>query len=380
MKKIIIVVMIILALNFSSISIAQPSQPITVWGFLYQNSESFGEVDVYAKNMETGKIMRNTSDGVTADYGYQIRLEKIEGQLNGGDQIKIYADRTIDNYTYHAEVTFTLAYDMASSGGIIRRDLYFPPHESGSNGGNGGNGGSGGTGGGETTERTNNLFNVYGIVKDSKGNKTGNVNVTIQNIMTNDVKTVKITSNGNYTCNIGQLTQGWKVGDRISVNATYKEGYEKEYGKAPSFYIYAGTDEKERNIEMVVVGDENYIPNDDEELPITYDGLLQLYYKRLDEIDKGLQTIDEQKTTINQLIGLLNESYTEEEVDALINDAISNCNKGNECDNTLVIILFFIVIILILYLLYDKGILPIGKNKYVEEKSNNVIPVKRKYR
>lgn len=341
-----------------------PRPPITLSGYIYQNGVGVSEIDVYAKNLETGKIIKNAIN-VSSSGRYKISLEKIQGTLTGNDRILVYAYRTVNNYTYYAENMFYIAYDIVSTGGSIQKNIVFP--QTGAENGNGG-----------TTPlpppaegRTRDPFRVYGQVTTSEGKPANSSTVIIKNIMTGDEKMLKTNAGGNYSWNIGQLENGWKINDRIVVNATYEHGEKKEYGKAPSFYIFGRMIDKKVNIKMFVI--EETIEDPEKGLPKTYDGLLTEYYLLWNSLNATKTKNIEYEFKIyllsNTIEEMENNMYTKEETDNMISKALENYETDGG-DNMLTILLLVSTVLLILYVLYEKNRIPFIKKK------NNIEKVK----
>jgi len=340
------------------------------------------DIRIVARNQRTNKFIYNRSFGNPTvgmiEYcDFQLQLADFD-DLVIGDIVEITAEYVKNNNTYVKMITYEIPIGYKA---IVYRTIELPPSQEGDNDDNGN-----GNYPPPSDGRTHNNFTVYGYVKDSSANYTNGSKVFIKNLNTGNKTELNVTK-GNYSYNLGELYFGWKIGDRISVNATYKSGFQKEYGKAPSFYIYGGMNKKERNIDMYVIGEEGYIPIDENDVPETYDGLLDLYQSTLEELEDAEGMVLEYEKIIVELtesIEQQNTTYTEEEVNLLIEDAVAEAKNNLTCDNTLTILLFIIVILIILYMLYDKGIIPIGKNKYNYEepirKNTNVKPVRKRYR
>jgi hypothetical protein len=356
---------------------AAPCKVGTIYGSVYQNEEIIQEITVYAKNMRTGEIIQNRSYGLTDDY--QIQMADFPNCWEVGDTIKLWADRVVDNETYRQEAIFDIPVGFGGSGSLINRDIILPDYETEDNDENNNNNddSNSGTGPGDGDDNSNgddgrkyNNFTVYGIVLNSSDESADNATVNLKNENTNDTLIGYTNENGSYSINLKNLEHGWKIYDKIKVNATYKSGYDKEYGRATSFHIYSGIDEKRRDIKMVVIGDGEQIPINEttEDLPQTYEGLKDLYWDTREQLNETYDQIDYLEDSIvnlsEQLEKKQNMTHTDEEIEFL-NQRISVLKRNNkdEGDATLPIILVIIIILLMLFIAYDKGYIPIGKNK-----------------
>lgn len=381
MKKAIIIGMLVIiaSTSFINCGMAQPTFPLTVYGVVYHQGQNGSQtivgITVYAKNQRTNEILTAVTSAGTGNKsgGYVITITSMSN-LQVGDNIEIYAYRTLDGHTYSASTMFIYTFlHKAGNITIERRDLVFPAIIEG----NGNGGGNGTPPPPPPPPPGDNSFMVYGTVKDSQGNKANNSNVTIKNMKNNEIGNTLTNNYGNYSFDLHTLPSGWKVGDIIFVTATYKTGAEREYGWAPYFDIFSGMKDKRVNIEMVVVGDENN-QEPGNKLPDTYEGLLAEYYKLLNNLNNTKaqnEAYKEQIKNLNEMIEEIEDNtYTKEEVDQMIANAVRDAERGGT--NYLAIMLAIIILVLVLYFLYEKGMLPIGKNKQNFEETEK----KRRYR
>jgi hypothetical protein len=305
-KKAILIIVIVGLLLGSAMSAEAIIQPLTIAGHLKDKSGyPIGGWKVFSKNIRTGETITNGTFNVTSTEGYQLQWGNSHYGWQTGDILKVWAWYHDGNKNYTDSQQITVPTDIVQQGSLISLDLKMDDYAGEIN-----NGSSTGDG------RTNGTFIVYGtIIKD--GAPIDGVIVTVKNIYTGNFTTNKTYSGGKYGVNLKNLKRGWKVGDKIKVDAKYQN-----YAGESIFIIPPGATQRQKDLILWLLVDNPAQNNthwiSHEELFILFNITKQQLRDRLEELNalqnqtNDLQTqLDNQKDNVSALTSQLNRQKGE---------------------------------------------------------------------
>jgi hypothetical protein len=257
-KKVTLIIIVVGLLLGSAMSAEAIIQPLTIAGHLKdKNGYAIGGWKIYSKNIRTGEVINNGTFNVTSTEGYQLQWGNSQYGWQTGDILRVWAWYHDGNKNYTDSQQITVPTDIVLQGSLINLDLKMDEYV-------------GEIDNESSTEdgRTNNEFTVYGTIT-KEGAPINGVIVTVKNLYTGNTTTDATANGGKYEVNLGTLKRGWKVSDKIRVNATYQN-----YAGVSTFIIYPGTNQRQKDLTMWLMVDN---PWENVTHAISFEELFSLY-------------------------------------------------------------------------------------------------------